>query len=62
MKAMVMVFGDGDARLDWQDVPHPVVSLDELLIRVSASAVNRADIYQRQGGYPVAKGDDGGKP
>jgi NADPH2:quinone reductase len=61
MKAMVMVFGDGCAQLDWRDVPDPAPGPGELLIRVCASAVNRADIYQRQGGYPVSKGDDAGK-
>ena len=62
MKAMVMVFGQGEARLDWRDVPDPVPGQGEILIRVRATAVNRADIYQRQGAYPVAKGEDAHSP
>lgn len=58
MKAMVMVFGQGEARLDWRDVPDPVPGQGEVLIRVRATTVNRADIYQRQGAYPVAKRED----
>ncbi len=39
------------------DVPNPVPGPDELLVKVSHSAVNRADVLQRQGGYrdPVAR-------
>lgn len=36
--------------------PVPVASAGELLIRVSASGVNRPDVLQRQGHYPVPPG------
>jgi NADPH:quinone reductase-like Zn-dependent oxidoreductase len=38
------------------EVPIPEVAEGECLIRVRASAVNRADILQRQGKYPPPKG------
>ena len=39
------------------EVPIPVPGPDDLLVKVSHSAVNRADVLQRQGGYrdPVAR-------
>lgn len=39
------------------EVPNPVPGPDDLLVKVSHSAVNRADVLQRQGGYrdPVAR-------
>ena len=33
------------------EVPIPVPGPDDLLVKVSHSAVNRADVLQRQGGY-----------
>jgi NADPH2:quinone reductase len=36
--------------------PLPVAQAGELLIRVSASGVNRPDVLQRQGNYPVPPG------
>lgn len=62
MKAMVMVFGEGEASLEWRDVPEPVPGRDEVLVRVHASSVNRADIYQRQGLYPISRSGDPDKP
>lgn len=56
MKAMVIVpdpKGKGGT-LDWRDVPDPQPQPRQLLIRVKASALNRADLYQRQGAYPSA--------
>ncbi len=42
--------------MDWQEVPDPEPSRGEVLIDVAASAVNRADVLQRQGFYPPPKG------
>ncbi len=42
--------GDASA-LYFGDAPDPVPGSDELLVRVHASALNRADILQRHGGY-----------
>ncbi|MBB4220811.1 NAD(P)H-quinone oxidoreductase [Variovorax guangxiensis] len=36
--------------------PDPVAGADELLIRVAASGVNRPDVLQRKGHYPVPPG------
>ncbi|MFC9926830.1 NAD(P)H-quinone oxidoreductase [Streptomyces sp. NPDC127190] len=43
-------FGDPDV-LVWEEVPDPVPGEGEVLVEVAASAVNRADIMQRQGFY-----------
>ena len=53
MKAMVIVPGQNGGTLEWQDVPEPQCRPGELLIRVKATALNRADLYQRQGLYPT---------
>ena len=46
---------DGD-RLVWTDAPSPTLGDGEIRIRVKASAVNRADLSQRKGGYPPPPG------
>ena len=52
MKAIVIAKpGEPDA-LEYRDVPEPLVGPDDLLVAVRASALNRADILQRNGGYP----------
>ncbi|HEV7487628.1 MAG TPA: NAD(P)H-quinone oxidoreductase [Thermoanaerobaculia bacterium] len=38
------------------EVPSPPMASDELRIRVRATAVNRADVLQREGGYPPPPG------
>ncbi len=38
------------------EAPDPVPADDELLVRVHATALNRADLLQRQGGYPPPPG------
>src|SRR5260370_41083448 len=38
------------------EVPDPVAGPGEVLIEVAASAVNRADLLQRQGHYPPPPG------
>jgi putative PIG3 family NAD(P)H quinone oxidoreductase len=42
--------------LTWNEVPDPAPGDGEVLIDVAASAVNRADLLQRQGHYPPPKG------
>jgi NADPH2:quinone reductase len=54
MKAIVIVSGDKDGRLELREVPEPQPQPGQLLIRVKATALNRADLYQRQGGYPTS--------
>ncbi|MFC9257979.1 NAD(P)H-quinone oxidoreductase [Amycolatopsis thailandensis] len=47
--------GDPDV-LEWTEVPDPVAGEGEVVIEVAASAVNRADLLQRQGNYPPPPG------
>ncbi len=47
--------GDPDV-LHWTEVPDPQPGPGEVLIDVAASAVNRADMMQRQGFYPPPPG------
>lgn len=42
--------------LRFENTPDPVPGDDELLVRVHAAALNRADIMQRLGGYPPPPG------
>lgn len=53
MKAMLV---DETQRLVWSDVPDPVIREDEVLVRICAAALNRADLLQRQGKYPSPEG------
>jgi len=56
MKAVVIArYGDPDV-LHWTDVPDPEAGPGEVLVRVAATAVNRADVMQRRGGYPPPPG------
>jgi putative PIG3 family NAD(P)H quinone oxidoreductase len=47
--------GDPDV-LRYADAPDPQPGQDELLVRVHATAVNRADLLQRRGGYAPPPG------
>lgn len=42
--------------MTWREVPDPVAGPREVLLDVAATAVNRADIAQRQGHYPPPPG------
>ncbi|MBQ62836.1 MAG: NAD(P)H-quinone oxidoreductase [Gammaproteobacteria bacterium] len=53
MKAVVI---DEDNRPQWQDFETAVANADEVLIKVHATAINRADLMQRQGVYPPPPG------
>ncbi len=56
MKAIVMD-GPGDPGvLRWGQVPDPRPGPEDVLIRVRATAVNRADVNQRMGFYPPPPG------
>ena len=52
MKAAVIAQFGGPEGLVVRDVPTPVARPHEVLIRVYASALNRADVLQRLGRYP----------
>lgn len=52
MKAVVISQYGGVEGLDYREVPEPVPGPGDILVRVHATALNRADILQRQGLYP----------
>ena len=56
MKAIVIANPGGPDALELQDVPAPVPAPGEVLIDVAAAGLNRADVLQRQGNYPVPPG------
>ncbi|KAK6917484.1 Alcohol dehydrogenase-like, C-terminal [Dillenia turbinata] len=56
MKAIVITSPGGPEVLQIQDVEDPVIKEDEVLIKVEAGALNRADTIQRKGSYPPPKG------
>ncbi|MDQ3392540.1 MAG: NAD(P)H-quinone oxidoreductase [Bacteroidota bacterium] len=56
MKAVVINEYGGAEKLSIQEVALPIRKKNELLIEVKATALNRADIMQRQGKYPPPKG------
>ena len=45
-----------DNHLVWTDVPDPVIKEDEVLVKIHAAALNRADLMQREGDYPPPPG------
>jgi len=56
MRAITITEAGGPDVLTWAEVPDPEPGPGEVLIDVAASAVNRADLLQRQGYYPPPKG------
>ncbi len=52
MKAIVITRPGGPEVLEYREVPDPVAGPEDLLVRVRATALNRADLLQRMGGYP----------
>jgi len=56
MKAVVVEKPGDENALKLAEVPEPSIKPDEILIRVRAAGVNRADILQRQGFYPPPPG------
>ncbi len=53
MKAMLV---DKNKNLVWSEVLDPVIKDDEVLVKIHAAALNRADLLQRQGKYPSPEG------
>lgn len=47
---------DSEKNLIWSDVPDPILKADEVLVKIHAAALNRADLLQRQGKYPSPAG------
>lgn len=53
MKAILV---NNDKSLRWDEVPNPVIKEDEVLVKIKAAALNRADLMQREGDYPPPAG------
>ena len=53
MKAILV---NDDKSLRWDNVPDPVIKPDEVLVKIEAAALNRADLMQREGDYPPPAG------
>lgn len=56
MKAILVKKPGGPEAMEYGDAPDPIAKDDELLVRVHATAVNRADVLQRRGFYPPPPG------
>jgi NADPH:quinone reductase-like Zn-dependent oxidoreductase len=56
MRAIVARGPGGPEVLELREVADPVPGPGELLLRVAATAVNRADLLQREGRYPPPPG------
>ena len=56
MQAVIITEPGGPEVLKVQEAPDPVPGPDDVLVDVKASALNRADTLQRQGGYPAPPG------
>ncbi|MBQ8417010.1 MAG: NAD(P)H-quinone oxidoreductase [Clostridia bacterium] len=53
MKAMLV---NENKDLVWSEVPDPVIGEEEVLVKIYAAALNRADLLQREGKYPSPAG------
>ncbi|MFN2601939.1 MAG: NAD(P)H-quinone oxidoreductase [Gemmatimonadaceae bacterium] len=56
MRAIVITKPGGPEVLQGMDRPQPEPGLGQIRVRVHASALNRADIHQREGRYPAPPG------
>jgi NADPH2:quinone reductase len=56
MRAIVVSRGGGPEVLERRERPRPEPGPGQILVRVRASALNRADILQRRGAYPAPPG------
>lgn len=53
MYAMIL---DEELNFSWREMPNPVRKADEVLIKVHATAINRADLMQKDGCYSSPEG------
>jgi putative PIG3 family NAD(P)H quinone oxidoreductase len=56
VRAIVVREPGGPEVLEWAEVPDPEAGPTEVVLDVAATAVNRADVLQRQGRYPPPPG------
>ncbi|MXW36158.1 MAG: alcohol dehydrogenase catalytic domain-containing protein, partial [Chloroflexi bacterium] len=59
--AVISEPGDPDV-FEIRELPDPEPGPEEILVSVHASALNRADLMQRRGGYPAPPGIRGDVP
>lgn len=57
MQAVCVDSPGRDSQLRWQDCALPKLKPGEVLLKVAAFGINRADLMQRQGVYPPPPGD-----
>lgn len=62
MRAVVIARPGGPEVLELREVERPVPGTEQVLVRVRATAINRADLLQRQGRYPAPPGAPGDIP
>ena len=55
-KTMKAILINDDKSLSWSDVNDPSISSEEVLVKIHAAALNRADLMQRDGDYPPPPG------
>ena len=53
MKAVLV---NDDRSLRWDEVPYPKMNEDDVIVKIEAAALNRADLMQREGDYPPPPG------
>ena len=53
MKAVLI---NEDQSLRWDDVPNPICGAEDCVVKIEATALNRADLMQREGNYPPPPG------
>ena len=53
MRAVIITRSGGPEVLEVQERPTPIPRAGEILVRVHASAINRADLLQCRGKYPA---------
>ncbi|MDX5396572.1 MAG: alcohol dehydrogenase catalytic domain-containing protein, partial [Hymenobacteraceae bacterium] len=56
MQAILVKAAGGPEQLELHTYPKPQLKPNEILIKVAATAVNRADVLQREGKYPPPAG------
>lgn len=57
MKAITVTNPDNPRSLELTDVPDPQLGPGEVLVKIAAAGVNRADLVQAAGKYPAPKGE-----
>jgi putative PIG3 family NAD(P)H quinone oxidoreductase len=57
MRAIDVKYPGPDSELQFVDIPLPIPSAQQVLVKVAAAGVNRADLAQRAGVYPPPPGE-----